>query len=204
LGFSAFWAELGMKKTKIVIAAVVFCTIIGGATYYVGHADSDHRPGSITIGELDGVRLGMSPTDVTVSLGKPFASSKLESDGSGRAHLTYVYTKPRNEEYALNITFFGRGGSSPRAVVICEQGGFVNLLGFDKFSREQDVLRLLGQPSYSSVRADGLEKAISYSAWNASFKIARGNIVALCIHQGHFIQYDQEVPAAHPLEATAL
>ena len=192
-----------MKHAKIAIALVVLCMIIGGAIYYVGHADADHRPASLTIGEMAGVRLGMSPTDVTLNLGKPSAASKLESDGSGRVHLTYVYTKPYSGDYALNITFFGRGGS-PHAVVICEQGGFSNLLGFDKFSREQDVLRLLGQPTYSSVRADGLEKAISYSAWNASFKIARGNIVALCIHQGHFIQYDQEVPAAHPPEATAL
>jgi len=193
-----------MKHAKIAIASVVLCMIIGGAIYYVGHADADHRPASLTIGEMAGVRLGMSPTDVTLNLGKPSAASKLESDGSGRVHLTYVYTKPYSGDYALNITFFGRGGGSPRAVVICEQGGFSNLLGFDKFSREQDVLRLLGQPTYSSVRADGLEKAISYSAWNASFKIARGNIVALCIHQGHFIQYDQEVPAVHPPEATAL
>ena len=192
-----------MKHAKIAIASVVLCMIIGGAIYYVGHADSDNRPASLTIGEMAGVRLGMSPTDVTLNLGKPSAASKLESDDSGRVHLTYVYTKPYSGDYALNITFFGRGGS-PHAVVICEQGGFSNLLGFDKFSREQDVLRLLGQPTYSSVRADGLEKAISYSAWNASFKIARGNIVALCIHQGHFIQYDQEVPAVHPPEATAL
>ena len=192
-----------MKHAKIAIALVVLCMIIGGAIYYVGHADADHRPASLMIGEMAGVRLGMSPTDVTLNLGKPSAASKLESDDSGRVHLTYVYTKPYSGDYALNITFFGRGGS-PHAVVICEQGGFSNLLGFDKFSREQDVLRLLGQPTYSSVRADGLEKAISYSAWNASFKIARGNIVALCIHQGHFIQYDQEVPAAHPPEATAL
>jgi hypothetical protein len=193
-----------MKHAKIAIASVVLCMIIGGAIYYVGHADSDNRPASLTIDEMAGIRLGMSPTDVTLSLGKPSATSKLQSDGRGRAHLTYVYTKPHNGDYALNITFFAHGGGGPRAVVICEQGGFSNLLGLDKFSREQDVLRLLGQPTYSSVRADGLEKAISYSAWNASFKIARGNIVALCIHQGHFIQYDQEVPSAHPPEATAL
>jgi len=176
---------------------------MAGVGVFVARADRDPRPEPQTITEFAGVRLGMSPTDVTLNLGKPSAASKLESDDSGRVHLTYVYTKPYNGDYALNITFFGRGGS-PHAVVICEQGGFSNLLGFDKFSREQDVLRLLGQPTYSSVRADGLEKAISYSAWNASFKIARGNIVALCIHQGHFIQYDQEVPAVHPPEATAL
>src|ERR1051325_2724248 len=193
-----------MKHAKIAIALVVLCMIIGGAIYYVGHADADHRPASLMIGEMAGVRLGMSPTDVTLNLGKPSAPSKLESDDSGRIHLTYVYTKPYNGDYALNITFFGHSGSSPRAVVICEQGGFSNLLGFDKFSREQDVLRLLGQPTYSSVRADGLEKAISYSAWNASFKIARGNIVALCIHPGRLIQYDQDIPAVHPPDATAL
>src|SRR5438105_3932040 len=93
------WVGLGMKNAKIVIAAVVLCTIIGGAIYYVGHADSDHRPASLVIGELAGVRLGMSPTDITLALGKPSASSKLESDVSGRAHLTYVYTKSHNDDY---------------------------------------------------------------------------------------------------------
>ncbi len=193
-----------MKKAGIVTASIVLCMIVGGAVYYVGNADSDHRPPPSMIGELAGVRLGMSPTDVTLTLGKPAASSKLASDGGGRAHLTYVYTKPHNEDYALNITFFGKDQTVAHAVVICEQGGFSSLLGFDKFSQEQDILRLLGTPSFSSVRGDGLEKAISYSAWNASFKIARGKVVALCIHQGNFIQYDQELPTVHPPEATAL
>lgn len=193
-----------MRHAKIVLAVVVLCAIVGGAIYFVGNADGDHRPAPAAIGELAGIKLGMSPTDVTLTLGKPSASSKLESDGGGHSHLTYVYTKPHNEEYALNITFFGRSTDATRAVVICEQGGFASLLGFDKFSREQDILRLLGTPNFSSVRADGLEKVISYSAWNASFKIALGKVTALCIHQGHFIQYDQEVPAAHPPDATAL
>jgi hypothetical protein len=138
----------------------------------------------------------MSPTDVTLGLGKPSLSSKVESDGSGHAHLTYVYTKETNPDYALDITFFGAAASGVRAVVICEKGGFSNLLGFDKFSREQDVLRVLGAPSHASIRSDGLEKAISYSSWNASFKMAQGNVVAICIHQGKFIQYDKEAPTA--------
>ena len=195
---------LGMRNAKFVIAAAVLCMLVGGAIYYVSNADSDHRPAPMAISELAGIKLGMAPTDVTLALGKPFASSRLESDGGGHSHLTYVYTKAHNEDYALNITFFGQGRSVTRAVVICEQGGFANLLGFDKFSREQDILRLLGTPNFSSVRADGLEKAISYSAWNASFKIARGKVVGLCIHQGHFIQYDQEVPSPHPPDSTAL
>jgi hypothetical protein len=193
-----------MRNAKIVVAVFAVCAIIGGAIYYVSNADNDHRPTAMVIGEMGGVRLGMSPTDVTLALGKPAASSKIENDTSGHTHLTYVYTKAHNEEYALNITFYGAAQGGMRAVVVCEQGGFSNLLGFDKFSREQDILRVLGAPNYSSVRGDGLEKAISYSAWNASFKIARGTVVALCIHQGQFIQYDQEVPAPHRPDATTL
>jgi hypothetical protein len=68
------------------------------------------------------------------------------------------------------------------------------LLGFDRFSREEDVMRGLGKPSYTSIRKDGLEKTVSFSAWNASFKIALNKVVGFCIHQGNFVQYDEEVP----------
>jgi len=53
----------------------------------------------------------------------------------------------------------------------------VALFGFDKFSREEDISRVLGIPAHSSIRGDGLEKTISYSKWNASFKIALGKVV---------------------------
>lgn len=184
---------MGWGLIKIAGCVAMLC-LLGGAGLYVVTADRDRRPEPMRINELAGVRLGMSPTDVTVALGKPSAAAKLESDGGGRAHLTYVYTKEHNQDYALNITFHGADGFSLHAAVICEKGAFSDLLGIDKFSQEQDVLRLLGQPSHSSVRSDGLEKAISYDAWNASFKIARGHVVALCIHLGNFIAYDHEIP----------
>jgi hypothetical protein len=187
---------MGTRTATIAAALVVFCLIVGVGIYFVRHADQDRRPAPILIQQLAGVRLGMSPTDVTLSLGKPSASSGTQTDTSGDTHMTYVYTKARNQEYALNITFHGPDSLSTRAVVICEKGGFSNLLGFDKFSREEDVLRVLGSPFYSSVRSDGLEKTISYDAWNASFKISQDKVVAICIHQGHFIRYDKEVPTA--------
>jgi len=74
----------------------------------------------------------------------------------------------------------------------------VALFGFDKFSREEDISRVLGIPTHSSIRSDRLEKAISYSKWNASFKIALGKVVGICIHRGDFIQYDKEAPAPTP------
>lgn len=187
---------IGKKTAKIAAALVCFFLLAGATLYYLGHADEDRRPPPQLIQELAGVRLGMSPTDVTLGLGKPSASSTTETDPGGGAHLTYAYTKPRNQDYALTITFHGPDSLSTRAVVICEKGGFSNLLGFDKFSREEDLLRVLGTPALSSIRSDGLEKAISYDAWNASFKIAQGEVVAICIHQGHFIQYDKEAPTA--------
>jgi len=46
---------------------------------------------------------------------------------------------------------------------------------------------------------------ISYDAWNASFKITRGKVVGICIHQGKFIQYDKEsqVPLRTQVSAQA-
>ena len=185
---------------KITIGAALFCGV-AGVGIFVTTADRDSRPEPQTIAAFAGVQLGMSPTDVTLALGKPFASSKIETDGNGRAHLIYVYSKGKNDDHSLDVTFHGASASSMRAAVVCEQGGFSSLLGFDKFSREQDIMRLLGNPTFTSIRGDGLEKTISYSQWNASFKIALGKVMGLCIHQGNFIQYDKEVPAGAPTPA---
>lgn len=183
--------------SKIAIASGLLC-VLAGAGVFVAAADKDQRPEPQTITALGGVRLGMSPTDVTLALGKPFASSKVETDGNGRAHLVYVYSKGKNDDHSLDVTFHGAGPSAMHVAVICEQGGFATLLGFDKFSREEDVSRQLGNPTHSSIRSDGLEKAISYSRWNASFRIALGKVVGVCIHRGDFIQYDREAPAGAP------
>jgi hypothetical protein len=185
---------------KIAIAAALFCGVAGVGAF-VATADRDPRPEPQIITEFAGVRLGMSPTDVTIALGKPFASSKIQTDANGRAHLVYVYSKAKNDDRTLDVTFHGTTASSMRAAVVCEQGGFSSLLGFDKFSREQDIVRVLGNPTFTSIRSDGLEKTISYSQWNASFKIALGKVTGLCIHQGNFIQYDKEVPAGAPTPA---
>jgi hypothetical protein len=188
------------KIGKVAIAAALFCGVAAVGAF-VTKADRDPRPEAQTITEFGGVRLGMSPTDVTLALGRPFASSKIEIDGNGRAHLIYVYSKGKNDDHSLDITFHGANSSSIRAAVVCEHGGFSSLLGFDKFSREQDILRVLGNPTFTSIRGDGLEKTISYSQWNASFKIALGKVMGLCIHQGNFIQYDKEVSPGAPTPA---
>ena len=185
---------------KIAIVGALSCGAAGMGAFVVT-ADRDPRPEPRVITEFAGVQLGMSPTDVTLALGKPFASSKIESDGGGRAHLIYVYSRGKNDDHSLDVTFHGANSSSMRAAVVCEHGGLSSLLGFDKFSREQDVLRVLGNPTFTSIRRDGLEKTISYSQWNASFKIALGKVMGLCIHQGNFIQYDKEVPAGAPTPA---
>jgi len=181
---------------KIIVGLVVFCLILGTAIYFVSHADDVRRPDPILVTQLAGIGLGMSPTDVTVTLGKPSLGTATEVDERGRAHLTYTYTKDRNQDYSLDVTFFGPDRLSMRAVVICEKGGFSNLLGLDRYSSEEAVLGELGPPSHSSVRNDGLEKVISYDAWNASFKIARIKVTGICIHQGKFIEYDKQAARA--------
>ncbi len=179
---------------KIIGGFVVLCLILGTGIYFVSHADDDRRPDPVLVTHLAGIGLGMSPTDITLTLGKPSLAAATEVDERGRAHLTYTYTKDRYQDYSLDITFFGPDRLSMQAVVICEKGGFSNLLGLDRYSSEEAILEELGPPSHSSVRDDGLEKVISYNAWNASFKIARGKVAGICIHQGKFIEYDKQAP----------
>ena len=186
---------------KLIAAFIVFCLFLVAGLYYVSRADGDGRPDPVLVTRLAGIGLGMSPTDVTVTLGKPSTAAATAVDERGRAHLTYVYTKDQNADYSLEVTFFGPDRLSMRAVVICEKGGFASLLGFDRYASEDAVLGQLGPPTYSSVRRDGLEKVISYNTWNASFKIARGKVAGICIHQGKFVQYDKEAPTARRARA---
>lgn len=179
---------------NIIGALVVFCLILGVGIHYLNREDVGQRPAPQHISQLASIRLGMLPTDVTLLLGTPSVAGSTEIDETGQAHLTYIYTKNHNADYALNITFYGPGRLSMQAVVVCENGGLSSLLGLDRYSSEPAVLGALGTPSHSSIRSDGLEKVISYSAWNASFKIARGKVIGICIHQGKFIQYDKESP----------
>ncbi len=180
--------------TKIIGALAGFGLLVVAIAYYTKHADDDRQPAPRVITQLAGARLGMSPTDVTLMLGKPAIAGQTVVDANGDAHLIYVYTKDLNEDYALDITFHGTDRTNMQVAVICEKGGLSGILGFDRYSTELEVLRQLGPPTYTSVRSDGLEKAISYAAWNASFKIAQGKVVGICIHRGNFIQYDKEAP----------
>jgi hypothetical protein len=190
---------------NIIGTLVVLCLVLGVVIHYLKSEDGDRRPAPQRITQLSGIRLGMLPTDVTLLLGRPSIAGSTEIDESGQAHLTYIYAKDHNADYALNITFYGPSRLSVQAVVVCENGGLSSLLGLDRYSSEPAVLGALGTPSHSSIRGDGLEKVISYDAWNASFKIARGKVVGICIHQGKFIQYDKEsqVPLRPQVSAQA-
>ena len=182
-------------KSLIIGAVTGLILIMGMIVYYIRHADDDLAPEPQLIEQLARVRLGMSPTKVTKAVGKPSVAGKTEVDSSGHAHLTYVYTKNNNADYSLDITFHGANPASLGVAVICEKGGFLGLIGFDKNSTEKNILGELGTPSYTSIRRDELEKIISYAKWNASFQIAHGKVVGLCIHLGGFIQYDNEATA---------
>jgi len=190
---------------NIIGALVVLCLVLGAGIHYLKSDDGDRRPSPQRISQLSGIRLGMLPTDATLLLGRPSAGGNTEINESAQAHLTYIYKNDHNADYALNITFYGPSRLSMQAVVVCENGGLSSLLGLDRYSSEPAVLGALGTPSHSSIRSDGLEKVISYDAWNASFKITRGKVVGICIHQGKFIQYDKEsqVPLRTQVSAQA-
>src|ERR1043166_7553419 len=103
---------------KIGVAIGALC-LLAGASFFVATADKDSRPSPQTISELGGVRLGMSPTDVTLALGKPFVSSKVEADGASHTHLIYVYSKGKNDDHSLDVTFHGTNSSNMHAAVVC-------------------------------------------------------------------------------------
>ena len=76
--------------------------------------------------------------------------------------------------------------------IVCEQDGYSSLLGFSRFSNEADVIKKLGPPDHTSIRANGLEKMISYSKWKASYQIAKGAVTAVCMSSSGEVSFKDE------------
>jgi hypothetical protein len=189
----AIWQITARHKWKLAgkIAAgfVAVCAAIGGGYYgwnYVHNLPPPPEPLHV-VTELGGVKLGMSPTDVTLALGKPDTADEPTIDGA-KTRINYTYESPE-----LSIAFYGPNKYATKAAIICTAEPSVKLLGFDNFSNEKLILKRLGEPDFTSIDSDGLWKAISYAKWKTSFHLTKGFVAYKCILQSGFWAYKNEL-----------
>jgi hypothetical protein len=171
------------KVTGRILAGLALVGLLAYAWHFV----SSLPPTPSITTSLGGAKLGMSPTEAKLTLGKPDAEGEPSMEGlTTRIDFTYSYP-------ALTITFYGKDKYSTRAGIICGQDSQTSLFGFSNSDQEEAVIKRLGPPDTTSISSDGLTKIISYSKWKASFDIAKGVVVGKCIHTFPTMSFTSEL-----------
>jgi len=174
----AIWQITARHKWKLAgkIAAgfVVVCAVIGFGLYAWNYI-ANLPPAPSVVTELAGVKLGMSPTDVTLALGKPDVAGEPKIKNK-ETRIDYVYSDPQ-----VDISFYGLDKYTTKVSSICTSVVYTTLLGFDNYSSEVSVIDRLGKPDQTSIAKDGLSKIISYPKWNVAFTISKGAVSEKCI-----------------------
>ena len=192
----AIWQITARHKWKLAgkIAAgfIAVCAVIGFGLYAWNYI-ANLPPAPSVVTELAGVKLGMSPTDVTLALGKPdTASDPSVKDGETRIEFKYSssdnYSSPD-----VNIIFYGRDKYTTKVSIVCSADSSIKLLGFDNYSTEASIIQSLGKPSSISVSRDALSKIISFSQWKVAFRISKGFVSEKCITQSGRIAFENEL-----------
>jgi len=182
---AALWLITTHKKWKLVgkIAGsiVALCVVVAGGVY----AWLSYEPPLSVVTELAGVKLGMSPAAVTLAKGPPTSISEPSIDGS-QTKIDYGYSD-------VTISFYGPDKFATKAEIICEHDGYSRLLGFGRYSSEDEITDKLGNPDSTSISSSGLSKFISYSKWKATFEISKRAVSKLCIHTAAAISFSQEL-----------
>jgi hypothetical protein len=145
---------------KVCAGLSAVCALVVGVGYLWNYVST--RPKPVT--EFEGVKLGASITDVTVTLGAP---SQVDGD---RLHFA-------DKAFIADFT----NDKSRKLRRLCSISDTFNLMGFDKSSTEIDIVKKLGPPSRISLSGDGLYKILNYRKWNANFSINSNHAVGGCM-----------------------
>ena len=185
LGIWQITKQRRWKSVGKVVLGLVLLNVVIGASYW-GWIRYQERP--IVMSELAGVRLGMTPVEVTLKLGMPEKKEE-QSTGTGR-EMYFDYTD-------TNFVRFDTEGSEMRACMIGSSDMRATIAGLGTYSSEDEVISKFGQPTKTSINKDGVRKILSYSQWNAAFEIEKGRVVRMIISSSGAASYKEEYGAAN-------
>lgn len=176
------WKSVG-KATAVVIAIAVVTGLGSWAWYsYAGRPQVQH--------ELESIALGMTQLDVQLQRGK--ASRELKAEGSSKDVRWIFFDNDREDDFTFVLFREDDSTSILSVSIVCRHSSFLSLLGFSSYTKESAIIAKLGPPTYSSVRADGLAKTISYAQWKASFEFEKGEMIGVCISESGKVRYSEE------------
>jgi hypothetical protein len=167
--------------------------LVGGGVW--GWLAYQNRP--YVVDTLAGIRLGMTPLEVQLVKGKGVMLPPLEQESVGpndrfSSFSLYGDFSDHLDPYVLGVSFRGNDPHSMRVTQVCEKKGNNKLLGIGHYSKEQDVIDRLDEPSRVSINAEGLRKYLSYEQWKVGFEIEQGNVIEICITESGELIYHTE------------
>lgn len=135
------------------------------------------------INQYGDVKIGMRDVDVTVAFGR-----KPDCDYSGSSD-EKIWSF--NEHGACDVTVYLRSGENAQFNVtgICGKNPPDKRL--ESVFYEKDLIEVLGDPSSSSIRKDGLSKILNYNLHNISVDVSGARIQQWCVTQSP-LSYKEE------------
>jgi hypothetical protein len=171
---------------KIVGSLALLGAVSGGA-YWLWDS---HQSRAREVTELAGVRLGMTPVDVTLKLGKPIRQIRGDEDDAFTEAFFFGETEQAIDMFVL---FSGETPTADRVCVLRQDlADPPNLLSFGLRESEERIIEKLGPPTSVSVHEAGLSKLISYDPFNVVYEINQGKVDRLCITSRPDMRFSDE------------
>ena len=131
------------------------------------------KPGEVH--GLEGIEIGMSPTDVTLIMGSPKTNGPtLQDDGLWQQAMAFD---------DLFVLFRGSSDSSLTVYRVCldHPRYYKGVIGVSGADAEDHVIRRLGKPDKVIVADDGLSKFSYYEKYNLMLRFVRARVAAICV-----------------------
>jgi hypothetical protein len=175
-------------SAKVLLPVLVFAVVVlAGIGLLLWNAPPMIPPSLAAVTEFAGIKLGASPSEVTLALGRPDAMTE-PSVQHGLTRFDYVYSA-----LDLELVFYGQDRDRARVEFICTKNPSIKLLDIDSYSREEEILQKLGSPDSVSVARDGLSKLVSFKKWRAAFVIEKGSVIQKCATASGSMKFNEEL-----------
>jgi hypothetical protein len=135
---------------------------------------SNNRP--YWVDEFKGVKIGMTPTDVTLAKGAPDSTSepKQREDGSWSKGMFFGH-----------LYIFLDGPSEEKLTVyrVCESqpSYFDEVLGISGSDSEKSVIDRLGKPDQETIDDDELGKSAFFYRYNLMLRLSKAQVDGICV-----------------------
>lgn len=183
-----------LKVIAKLAALIIVLGIMVGVTIWSWHKYQE-RPQITT--SLFEVSLGATPLEVKLKLGKPDLElqidESLESDPE-KWGVAYAYNESSYiKSIKKYLRFLDQNGEQELSIICNIDPSYSEtLLGVDKGSTEEKLLKRFGEPTHVSIRHDGLAKSLSFEQFKVGYVLEKGVVTSWCVTKSGRLTYNEE------------